>query len=126
MQSNKTTKKDTNNKDGDGKKVPTTTTTSNTDRSSSTSSNPDTSPSSKTKTTATTPPTPTPQATYAENLTCCVCMDELPVDDATFTRMACCGKAMHQHCFEGIMKSKMSQAQKRRLRCPQCRQKFPT
>jgi hypothetical protein len=51
-------------------------------------------------------------------------MDDLPVDCAAFNRMSCCGKGMHTHCFEGIMKSKMSDALK--SRCPECRQKVPT
>ena len=63
-----------------------------------------------------------PPRTYAENLTCCVCMDDLQVDADTFTRLTCCGKAMHKHCDEDVMKSKMSDAQK--SRCPECRQKF--
>jgi hypothetical protein len=51
-------------------------------------------------------------------------MDDLQVDNNTFVRMTCCGKAMHKHCDEGVMGSTMSQAQKNR--CPECRQKVPT
>jgi len=50
-------------------------------------------------------------------------MDDLPVDATTFTRLTCCGKAMHKHCDERVVGSKMSLAQKRR--CPECRQKVP-
>jgi hypothetical protein len=32
-----------------------------------------------------------PPRTYVENLTCCVCMDDLQVDCNTFSRMTCCG-----------------------------------
>jgi len=46
------------------------------------------------------------------------------VDANTFSRMTCCGKAMHLHCNEDVMKSKMSEALK--SRCPECRQKKPT
>jgi hypothetical protein len=112
-------------KEDGGKKnttTTTTTTTPNNDRSSSSSStNPETSPSSKSTPTATTPPTPPPQATYVENLTCCVCMDDLQVDNYTFSRMTCCGKAMHLHCSRNVQLSKMSEALK--SRCPECRQK---
>jgi uncharacterized protein YbaR (Trm112 family) len=124
MQSNKTTKKDTNSKDGDGKKKTTTTTTSNTDDRSSSSTNPDNLPSSKTKTTATTPTMPPHQATYAENLTCCMCMDDLQVDDNTFTRLTCCGQAMDHECWAKFQNSTMPEAQK--IVCPQCRQNFPS
>jgi TPR repeat protein len=51
-------------------------------------------------------------------------MDDLQVDVATFARMTCCGKAMHIHCDESVLKSKMSEALK--SRCPECRQKVPT
>jgi TPR repeat protein len=51
-------------------------------------------------------------------------MDDLPVDAITFNRLTCCGKGMHTHCAEDVMKSKMSQALK--SRCPECRQKKPT
>jgi TPR repeat protein len=51
-------------------------------------------------------------------------MEDLPVDSNTFTRLVCCGKGMHDHCAERVMKSKMSEALK--SRCPECRQKVPT
>jgi hypothetical protein len=126
MQSNKSTKNGTNNKDGDGKNNTTTPTTSITApaTSSSSSTKPAASPSSKTTPTATTPPTPLPQATYAENLTCCVCMDDLQVDDKTFTRLTCCGQAMDHECWAKFQNSTMPQAQKDV--CPQCRTTFPT
>jgi len=50
-------------------------------------------------------------------------MDDLQVDCSAFTRMTCCGKAMHIHCDEGVMGSTMSQAQKDK--CPECRQELP-
>jgi TPR repeat protein len=50
-------------------------------------------------------------------------MEDLPVDSSTFNRMTCCGKGMHTHCAEDVMKSKMSHALK--SRCPECRQKVP-
>ena len=65
-----------------------------------------------------------PPRTYVENLTCCVCMDEVPVDDNAFTRMTCCGKAMHKHCDERVEGSTMSRAQKDR--CHECRTVYPS
>jgi len=50
-------------------------------------------------------------------------MDDLPVDSSTFARLTCCGKGMHKHCSEDVLKSKMSKALK--SRCPECRQKVP-
>merc|ERR1712127_900486 len=38
--------------------------------------------------------------------------------------MACCGKGMHQWCFEGIKVSSLSHEQKNS--CPLCRTKYPT
>jgi len=46
------------------------------------------------------------------------------VDSTAFSRMTCCGKAMHKHCDERVVGSKMSHALK--SRCPECRQKKPT
>jgi hypothetical protein len=106
--------------DDDGKKHATKTTTTSTTKpltSSSTSTIPATSPSSKTT------PTP-PPPTYVENLTCCVCMDELPVDCNAFVRLACCGQGMDKECWTKFRNSTMPRAQK--SVCPQCRQKFPT
>jgi TPR repeat protein len=51
-------------------------------------------------------------------------MDDLQVDSNTFTRMTCCGKAMHKHCSRNVQKSKMSQALKDR--CHECRTVYPT
>jgi TPR repeat protein len=51
-------------------------------------------------------------------------MEDLQVDTASFSRMTCCGKAMHKYCSNGVLTSKMSYAQK--SRCPECRQKVPT
>ena len=51
-------------------------------------------------------------------------MDDLQVDDNTFARLTCCGKAMHKHCNKRIKGSTMSMALKNK--CPQCRAKFPT
>jgi len=51
-------------------------------------------------------------------------MDDLQVDCNTFSRLTCCGKAMHKHCSERVNRSKMSPALK--SRCPECRQKKPT
>jgi TPR repeat protein len=65
-----------------------------------------------------------PSPTYVENLTCCVCMDDLQVDVATFTRLTCCGQAMDKECWAKFQNSTMPEAQK--SVCPQCRQEFPT
>jgi hypothetical protein len=65
-----------------------------------------------------------PPRTYVENLTCCVCMDDLQVDTNTFGRLACCGQAMDEECWAKFQNSTMPQAQKDV--CPQCRQKIPT
>ena len=64
---------------------------------------------------------PTPQKKYEEK--CPVCLDTLPVDINTLTRMLCCGKAMHLSCYEGIKKSTMNPQQK--SACPLCRTRYP-
>jgi len=51
-------------------------------------------------------------------------MDDLQVDNNTFTRLTCCGQAMDKECWAKFQNSTMPQAQKDV--CPQCRQKFPT
>ena len=54
---------------------------------------------------------------------CPVCLDTLPVDVRTLSRMICCGKAMHTSCYEDIMKSTMNDEQKNA--CPLCRTRYP-
>ena len=56
-----------------------------------------------------------PPSTYAQNLTCCVCMDELQVDTFTFLRNSCCGKGMHYLC----------QVEASTDRCDECRAERP-
>jgi TPR repeat protein len=56
--------------------------------------------------------------------TCCVCLEDLPVDAIAFARMTCCGKAMHNHCTDNFFGSGLSQKQK--SKCPQCQVKLPT
>ena len=54
---------------------------------------------------------------------CSICLDLLPTDASEFLRATCCGKGMHKKCREDMIKSKMSQDQKRR--CVMCRTKYP-
>ena len=58
------------------------------------------------------------------NEVCPVCLDTLPVDVSTTTRMLCCGKAMHTSCYEDIHKSTMNHKQKNA--CPLCRTRYPS
>jgi TPR repeat protein len=51
-------------------------------------------------------------------------LEDLPVDDAVFVRMTCCGKVTHIHCTDRFFKSSLSQEQK--SKCPQCQVKLPT
>jgi hypothetical protein len=54
--------------------------------------------------------------------TCCVCLEDLQVDDSTFARMACCGKATHYHCKDNFFGSTLSREQK--SKCPHCQVKL--
>ena len=69
-------------------------------------------------------PQPTPPLRRIHEEECPVCLDTLPVDARTLSRMTCCGKAMHTSCYEGIKESTMSLKQKNN--CPLCRTRFPS
>jgi len=56
--------------------------------------------------------------------TCCVCLEDLPVDGYTLSRMTCCGKAAHNHCKYRVFGSSMSREQKGK--CPHCQVALPT
>jgi len=56
--------------------------------------------------------------------TCCVCLEDLPVDSNAFVRMSCCGKAIHRLCEDDFFGSSLSQEQKDK--CPHCQVKLPT
>ena len=53
---------------------------------------------------------------------CCVCLEDLPVDAGLFTRLTCCGKAIHRHCKANFFGSSLSQEQKDK--CPHCQVKL--
>jgi TPR repeat protein len=55
---------------------------------------------------------------------CCVCLEDLPVDAASFARMSCCGKAIHVHCKDNFLGSSLSQEQKDK--CPHCQVELPS
>ena len=63
-----------------------------------------------------------PPPTTANKDHCCVCLEDLPVDDAVFVRMTCCGKAIHLHCKDNFFGSSLSQEQKDK--CPHCQVKL--
>ena len=73
-----------------------------------------------TKKKKTTPAASTPRVHEEE---CPVCLDTLPVDTRTLTRMTCCGKAMHKSCAKDIETSTMTDKQK--WSCPLCRTQAP-
>ena len=52
-----------------------------------------------------------------------VCLDTLPVDIRTLSRMLCCGKVTHLSCHKDIKKSSMNHIQKNS--CPLCRTEYP-
>jgi len=54
---------------------------------------------------------------------CSICLDNLPKLASKFTRMTCCGKGLHQKCYDNIFKSSMSQKQKNQ--CIMCRTEIP-
>jgi TPR repeat protein len=49
-------------------------------------------------------------------------LEDLQVDKNTFTRMTCCGKAIHRHCEDDFFGSSLSREQK--SKCPHCQKKF--
>jgi hypothetical protein len=53
---------------------------------------------------------------------CCVCLEDLQVDNCTFSRMTCCGKAVHLHCKANFFGSSLSREQKGK--CPHCQVKL--
>jgi len=65
------------------------------------------------------PPPTSPTTTNKDH--CCVCLEDLPVDDAAFVRMTCCGKAIHHHCRDNFFGSSLSREQK--SKCPHCQVK---
>ena len=50
---------------------------------------------------------------------CSICLDSLPNLSSKFTRMTCCGKGLHNKCYDNISKSNMSHKQKNQ--CIMCR-----
>jgi uncharacterized protein len=68
----------------------------------------------------------TDQASYPhkEADTCCVCLEDLPVDSDALARMICCGKAVHKHCKDDFFGSSLSQEQKDK--CPHCQVELPS
>jgi TPR repeat protein len=66
------------------------------------------------------PPRPKPTTTNKDH--CCVCLEDLPVDNGAFSRMTCCGKAIHRHCKDNFFGSSLSQEQK--SKCPHCQVKL--
>jgi len=54
---------------------------------------------------------------------CPVCIEALQKDTTKFNRYTCCGKGIHQWCFEGIKVNSLSSAQKNS--CPLCRTEHP-
>ena len=50
---------------------------------------------------------------------CSICLDSLPKLAYNFVRMTCCGKGLHEKCYENIFKSSMSDKQKNQ--CIMCR-----
>jgi len=53
---------------------------------------------------------------------CPVCIEELQKDAIKFYRFTCCGKGIHKWCYEGILVSSLSDAQKGS--CPLCRTEY--
>ena len=51
---------------------------------------------------------------------CPICLEELPRDMSTFTRMVCCGNGLHAGCAKDLMSTKMAN------RCILCRAKTPS
>ena len=58
------------------------------------------------------------QPVEAEEL-CSICLDSLPKLASKFTRMTCCGKGLHNKCYDNIFKSSMSH--KLKNQCIMCR-----
>ena len=50
---------------------------------------------------------------------CSICLDNLPKLSSKFTRMVCCGKGLHNKCYDNIFESSMSHKQK--SQCIMCR-----
>jgi TPR repeat protein len=55
---------------------------------------------------------------------CPICLDALPKNPLKFSRMTCCGKGMHDTCFEKKLKSK-SMSMEQKSSCCLCRRKIP-
>jgi hypothetical protein len=89
---------------------------SNTTKSKTKVNNEDDGMNTKQTTTTTTSPL------HRQADTCCVCLEDLQVDCIMFSRMACCGKAVHLHCRVDIFESGMSREQKDK--CPHCQVKL--
>ena len=70
-----------------------------------------------------TAPVVSQQQQQEEEDVCPVCVEELQKDTNKFARYTCCGKGIHQWCFEGIQVSSLSFEQKNS--CPLCRAKSP-
>ena len=51
---------------------------------------------------------------------CCICLEKVPIDLTKYFRQTCCGKGIHIHCYNEIMRSGMSKEQK--SNCPHCRE----
>ena len=66
-----------------------------------------------------------PAHPHKEADTCCVCLEDLQVDSSTFSRMTCCGKAVHLHCKNDFFGSSLSREQKGKCpHCPHCQVKL--
>ena len=54
--------------------------------------------------------------------TCCMCMGDLQVNNALFSRMICCGSALHLNCQESFFESSIGHGLKDQ--CPHCQEKL--
>lgn len=61
--------------------------------------------------------------TKEEEDVCCICREPLPIDTTKFIRLTCCGKGLHDNCYESMRASRMTIEQK--SMCPLCREPFP-
>jgi tetratricopeptide (TPR) repeat protein len=73
---------------------------------------------------STTAPSTSQSTPTYEADTCCVCLEDLPVNAGSFARFTCCGKAIHKHCGDNFFGSNLSQEQK--SKCPHCQVKLET
>ena len=98
-------------------------TTANAKETTSTASN-STSKSSSSSAGSSSTSTTNPPHPHKEADTCCVCLEDLPVDANALARLSCCGKAIHKQCSVRIFGSRLSREQKKK--CPHCQVKIAT